>query len=221
MRNVYGLAGQEHLTSAPEIMATAAVQFGLLQFFSVHCSRFLPLRKTHAGHPTMSPPPHLPHRAAPGADRDPGCRVPCSATQHPPATAIRSDETVELFRFMINVAKDTGYAATTTLLGTRLASGLRDTAESPPIMTPDLMADINVNSIAQAVLFFPAATRTSDRRSAVARWRAKTVSPTRERGRFAISAQPRRRGISSRLHRRCEILIARPATAPGAATLLQ
>lgn len=63
---------------------------------------------------------------------------------------------MELFRFVINVAKDTGYAATTTLLGTRLASGFRDTAESPAIMTPDLMADISVNSIAGA--FFPSGT---------------------------------------------------------------
>jgi hypothetical protein len=139
----------------------------------------------------------------------------------PPAASIPSDETVDLSPFVINVAKDKGYAATTTLLGTPLATDLRDTAESLSILTPELMADPNVNSIAEAVLFFPAATRTSDRRSEVARWRAKTVSPTRERGRFAVSARRRRRRIFSRLHRRCEILIARSANAPGAALTLQ
>jgi len=62
---------------------------------------------------------------------------------------------IELSPFVVNVEKDNGYAATTTLSGTRLATNLRDTAGSLSIMTPELMADLNVNSIAEAVLFFP------------------------------------------------------------------
>jgi|GEM_PF-2275766 len=76
-------------------------------------------------------------------------------SDRPPAPPTPSEETVELSPFVVNVAKDKGYAATTTLSGTRLATDLRDTAGSLSIMTPELMADLNVNSIADAVLFFP------------------------------------------------------------------
>ncbi len=46
----------------------------------------------------------------------------------------------------MNVEKDKGYAATTTLSGTRLATDLRDTAGSLSIMTPELMADLPLRS---------------------------------------------------------------------------
>jgi outer membrane receptor for monomeric catechols len=80
-----------------------------------------------------------------------------SATPRAPtAQAPAADgDTIELSPFVVNVEKDKGYAATTTLSGTRLATDLRDTAGSLSIMTPELMADLNVNSIAEAVLFFP------------------------------------------------------------------
>jgi len=50
-------------------------------------------------------------------------------------------DTIESSPFVVNVEKDKGYAATTTLSGTRLATDLRDTAGSLSIMTPELMAD--------------------------------------------------------------------------------
>ena len=77
---------------------------------------------------------------------------PSSPPAQSPATG---GDTVELSPFVVNVEKDKGYAAATTLSGTRLATDLRDTAGSLSIMTPDLMADLNVTSIAEAVLFFP------------------------------------------------------------------
>ncbi len=62
---------------------------------------------------------------------------------------------VELSPFVVNVATDNGYAATNTLSGTRIATSLRDTAGSLSIVTPELMADLNVTSIQDAILYFP------------------------------------------------------------------
>ncbi len=93
---------------------------------------------------------HLAPNVALGADS-----LTQQPSTRPPAATIPSDETVELSAFVINIAKDKGYAATTKLSGTRLANDLRDTAGSLSIRTPELMVDLNVNSIAQAVLFFP------------------------------------------------------------------
>jgi hypothetical protein len=73
----------------------------------------------------------------------------------PAPTPAADGDTIELSPFVVNVEKDRGYAATTTLSGTRLATDLRDTAGSLSIMTPELMADLNVTSVAEAVLFFP------------------------------------------------------------------
>ena len=88
--------------------------------------------------------------AAMGADTS---SPPLGAPQaRSPATG---GDAIELSPFVVNVDKDKGYAATTTLSGTRLATDLRDTAGSLSIMTPELMADLNVNSITEAVLFFP------------------------------------------------------------------
>ena len=78
--------------------------------------------------------------------------TPSAPPVQPPAI---SGDTIELSPFVVNVEKDKGYAVTTTLSGTRLATDLRDTAGSLSIMTPELMADLNVTSIAEAVLFFP------------------------------------------------------------------
>ena len=63
-------------------------------------------------------------------------------TSSPPLSAPQSrspstgGDTIELSPFVVNVDKDKGYAATTTLSGTRLATDLRDTAGSLSIMTP-------------------------------------------------------------------------------------
>ena len=88
--------------------------------------------------------------AALGADSS--SPPPSAPPAQSPATG---GDTIELSPFVVNVDKDKGYAATTTLSGTRLATDLRDTAGSLSIMTPELMADLNVNSIADAVLYFP------------------------------------------------------------------
>ena len=122
--------------------------------FSVHRYRFFPLRRTQAAHPTMPPPlPYLTGRlltpiAPLGADSS----SPPSA--RPPAASIPSDPTVERSPCVVNVARDKGYPVTNTLSGTRLATDLRDTAGSFSILTPELMADLQVNAIAEAVLFF-------------------------------------------------------------------
>jgi hypothetical protein len=136
------------------MLTPATVQFAFLYFF---------LRPPF---PVFAPPKnpcrspyHTPHRTyltvlllAPIAPLGADSSSPPSA--RPPAASMPSDETVELSPFVVNVTKDKGYAAFTTLSGTRLATDLRDTAGSLSILTPELMADLNVNSIAEAVLFF-------------------------------------------------------------------
>jgi len=102
-------------------------------------------------------PPHLPYLTerllTPIAPLGADSLSPPSA--RPPAASIPSDPTVERSPFVLNVAQDKGDPATNTRSGTRLATDLRDTAGSWSILTPELMTDLQVNAIAEAVRFFP------------------------------------------------------------------
>jgi hypothetical protein len=71
-----------------------------------------------------------------------------------PVTAA-SDEAVVLTPFEVSTSKDTGYAATETLAGTRLRTPLRDVASSMAILTPEFMQDLAATSIDKALLFTP------------------------------------------------------------------
>ena len=65
------------------------------------------------------------------------------------------DEVVTLSPFEVNTARDTGYAATETLAGTRMRTNLRDVGASLTVITPEFMRDLGVNSFDQALLYTP------------------------------------------------------------------
>ena len=135
MRNVYGLAGQEHLTSAPEIMATAAVQFGLLQFFHRPPLPGFPPPKNPGRSPYHAP--LLPYLTelllAPIAPLGADSSSPPSVL--PPAASIPSDPIVELLLSWLTLAGKNGLANP----GTRKVRGISTTASSPhffPVAPP-------------------------------------------------------------------------------------
>ena len=67
-----------------------------------------------------------------------------------PAPARASSEAVILTPFEVSSEKDTGYAATETLAGTRMRTDLRDVGASLTILTPEFLRDLGVNSFDQA-----------------------------------------------------------------------
>lgn len=58
-----------------------------------------------------------------------------------------SEEVIELSPFTVNTSKDVGYAANSTLAGTRTNTELRDLANSLDVFTPELMEDLGVRDI--------------------------------------------------------------------------
>lgn len=73
----------------------------------------------------------------------------------PPSAAPASEAAIVLSPFTVTTDKDTGYAATETLAGTRLRTNLRDIASSMSVLTPDLVRDLGANSIDEAIAFMP------------------------------------------------------------------
>lgn len=71
------------------------------------------------------------------------------------------DEVVTLSPFTVTTERDTGYAATETLAGTRLRTSLRDVAASMSVLTPELLRDLAATSIDEAVVFMPSSDRVS------------------------------------------------------------
>lgn len=71
-----------------------------------------------------------------------------------PATSPK-EEAIVLSPFEVSSEKDTGYAATETLAGTRMRTDLRDIGASMNILTPEFMRDLGVNSFDQALLYTP------------------------------------------------------------------
>ncbi len=62
---------------------------------------------------------------------------------------------VELTPFIVNTDKDTGYAASETLAGTRMRNDLRDVGAALTILTPEFLQDLAVNSFDQALIYTP------------------------------------------------------------------
>ncbi|MEY4689372.1 MAG: hypothetical protein RIR76_3395 [Verrucomicrobiota bacterium] len=71
-----------------------------------------------------------------------------------PGEAPQGEATL-LTPFEVSSARDTGYAATETLAGTRLRTNLRDVGASLTILTPEFLRDLGVNSFDQALLYTP------------------------------------------------------------------
>lgn len=66
-----------------------------------------------------------------------------------------ANEAVVLSPFTVGGERDSGYAATETLAGTRLRTELRDVGAPLTILTPEFMRDLAVNSLDQALLYTP------------------------------------------------------------------
>lgn len=73
----------------------------------------------------------------------------------PSATAPRDpkDETLVLSPFVVDTSKDVGYAATSTLGGTRLKSELRDVASQIDVMTAEFLDDVGALTLDEALRF--------------------------------------------------------------------
>jgi outer membrane receptor protein involved in Fe transport len=65
----------------------------------------------------------------------------------------KADEVVTLSPFTVTTEKDTGYAATNTLAGTRLATPVKDLGASISIYTKDFLADIGATTSNDLMIF--------------------------------------------------------------------
>ncbi len=83
--------------------------------------------------------------------------LPWAAAQTSPVPAAPSGSagTVVLTPFEVSSAKDTGYAATETLAGTRMRTDLRDVGASLTVLTPEFMQDLAATSLDKALLYTP------------------------------------------------------------------
>jgi hypothetical protein len=69
------------------------------------------------------------------------------------ATKPRQEEALVLSPFQVNATSDTGYAATSTLGGTRLNSELKDVASQIDVMTADFLSDIGALTLDEALKY--------------------------------------------------------------------
>lgn len=72
-----------------------------------------------------------------------------SATPPPEA----KEEILTLSPFQVNVADEKGYVATSSLVGSRVNTELKDIASQIDVLTPEFLQDIGADSIADAVLY--------------------------------------------------------------------
>ena len=71
----------------------------------------------------------------------------------PAANAAADKETLVLSPFTVDASSDVGYAATSTLGGTRLKSELRDVASQIDVMTSEFLADIGALTLDEALRY--------------------------------------------------------------------
>ena len=75
----------------------------------------------------------------------------------PPATAPSSDlpkdPVVELSAFVISSEKDLGYAATSSLAGTRIRTELKDLANPISVVTREFMSDVNATDPVKLLVY--------------------------------------------------------------------
>src|SRR5215218_8464781 len=82
--------------------------------------------------------------------------IATAQTVAPPAATTTRDanqETLVLSPFVVDTSKDVGYAATSTLGGTRLKSELRDVASQIDVMTAEFLDDIGALTLDEALRF--------------------------------------------------------------------
>jgi hypothetical protein len=79
---------------------------------------------------------------------NPNPPAPASTPANPP-----KEEAIVLSPFAVNASSDTGYAATSTLGGTRLKSELRDVASQIDVMTSEFLADIGALTLDEALRY--------------------------------------------------------------------
>ena len=97
-----------------------------------------------------------------GTDPNAQRAAPVAASRLPspmPALRVLGDAAIVLSPFTVSTDKDTGYAATETLAGTRLRTDLRDVASSISVLTPELLRDLGATSVDEAVKFMPSVDR--------------------------------------------------------------
>jgi len=78
-----------------------------------------------------------------------------ASAQNAAATAPTAEETLVLNPFTVSTDQDTGYAASSTLAGTRLNTSLRDIAAAITVVTPEYMADLGVFTLQEVISFTP------------------------------------------------------------------
>ena len=82
--------------------------------------------------------------------------TPRLPAQNPPARpALGAADPVVLTPFTVATDKDTGYAASETLAGTRMRTSLRDVGASLTVLTPEFLQDLAANSLDKALLYTP------------------------------------------------------------------
>lgn len=75
-----------------------------------------------------------------------------SAQAQSPAAPDRS-EVVEMSPFTVQDTQDVGYLASTTLAGSRLRTPLKDVAAQISVFTPELMSDLGLTNLEEALLY--------------------------------------------------------------------
>ncbi len=79
--------------------------------------------------------------------------APSAPATAPAARATTAEEALVLSPFSVNASSDTGYAATSTLGGTRLKSELRDMASQIDVMTSEFLDDIGALTLDEATRY--------------------------------------------------------------------
>lgn len=79
-------------------------------------------------------------------------QAPAPATA-PAANATPSGEIIELSPFSVSAEEDTGYQATNTTSGSRLATSLKDTAASISPFTPEFLSDIAATNVTEMLAY--------------------------------------------------------------------
>src|SRR5690606_24498564 len=78
---------------------------------------------------------------------------PRLAAQQVAQSANESDDTIVLNPFVVDTTQDRGYAATSTLAGTRIRTNLADVGSSISVMTEAFLRDINAHDNEGALLY--------------------------------------------------------------------
>ncbi|OIR07446.1 ferrichrome-iron receptor precursor [mine drainage metagenome] len=66
---------------------------------------------------------------------------------------LKDDTAIELSPFEVNATKDRGYAATTSLAGSRLNTDLRDVGAAVQVITPTFLKDVNATNLQQLLIY--------------------------------------------------------------------